>query len=94
MVEPKANVTLDLRDTLSPLSLLKVSHLFRGLDPGEVMEIRGCNAAQQEDLARLLPDADFDVAAEGEPERGSGCLRVRIRKLRAPDSTAGGTRSR
>lgn len=81
-MDPKENLVLDLRGTLSPLSLLKVSHLFSELAPDQVLEIRGCDATIRSDLAKLLPDATFEVAPEEDPGAGAGSLLVRVRRAK------------
>lgn len=76
----KADLVLDLRGTLSPLSLLKVSHLFQELAPGQVLEIRGCDASQRSDLVKLLPGATFDTSPDDPLGDEAGSLRVRVRR--------------
>ncbi len=79
-MEEKADYTLDVRGTISPFSLLKVSLLFQQMKPREVVEILGCEAEMQRDLLRLLPDASW--VAVGTPEDGENThiARVRLRK--------------
>lgn len=61
-MKQKAHYTVDVRGTISPFSLLKVSLVFQQMKPSEVMEILGCDKEMQQDLLRLLPDAAFEVA--------------------------------
>jgi TusA-related sulfurtransferase len=60
-VKEKAHYTVDVRGTISPFSLLKVSLVFQKMKPREVMEILGCDEEMQQDLLRLLPEAAFEV---------------------------------
>lgn len=60
-MKSKADYTLDVRGTISPFSLLKVSMLFQKMKPSEVVEVLGCDADMRQDLARLLPNATIEV---------------------------------
>ena len=60
-MKAKAHYTVDVRGTISPFSLLKVSLVFQQMEPSEVVEILGCDKEMQQDLLQLLPDAAFEV---------------------------------
>lgn len=78
-MKEKTDYKLDVRGTISPFSLLKVSLLFQQMKPQEVVEILGCESEMRKDLLRLLPDAIWETPVtpeKGEPRIG----RVRLRK--------------
>jgi len=76
----KADYTLDVRGTISPFSLLKVSLLFQRMKPQEVVEILGCEPEMRQDLLRLLPDAACEIINVPENGDESQTARVRLRK--------------
>jgi TusA-related sulfurtransferase len=79
-VKEKADYTLDVRGTISPFSLLKVSLLFQRMKPREVVEILGCESEMRQDLLRLLPDAAWETPMAPEDGEDSEIARVRLRK--------------
>ncbi len=76
-MKEKADYTLDVRGTISPFSLLKVSLLFQQMRPHEVVEILGCELEMRKDLLRLLPDAAWEPTSN---EADSQIGRIRLRK--------------
>jgi len=58
----KPTYTVDVRGTISPFSLLKVSLVYQQMKPSEIMEILGCDAEMRQDLRRLIPDAAWEPA--------------------------------
>jgi TusA-related sulfurtransferase len=71
---------IDFRDSLSSISLLKVSQVFGKMNPSEILEIRGADFDIQQDLLKVLPQAAYEIvridgAAEGDFERL--CIRKR-----------------
>ncbi len=70
---------VDFRDSLSSISLLKVSQLFEKMKPAEILEVRGADINIQEDLFKVLPEMSYEVVSS---ERTGGttshlCLRIR-----------------
>jgi len=65
---------IDFRDSLSSISLLKVTQVFGIMDPSEVLEIRGVDSVIRQDLLKVLPHAAFEIV---ESEDGG---RLHIRK--------------
>jgi TusA-related sulfurtransferase len=86
-VKEKADYTLDVRGTISPFSLLKVSLLFQRMKPQEVVEILGCEPEMHQDLLRLLPDAACETLPDCANGKELPIARVRLRKeaRRQPD---------
>lgn len=58
---------LDLRNGVTPFSLLQAINLFRRMTPGETLEILGNDQDLQQDLKRILPEASFQVVALEQP---------------------------
>jgi TusA-related sulfurtransferase len=58
---------LDLRNGVTPFSLLHVINLFRRMKPGETLEILGNDQDLEQDLKRILPEASFQVVALEQP---------------------------
>ena len=58
---------LDLRNGVTPFSLLQVINLFRRMKPGETLEILGNDQDLQQDLKRILPEASFQVVVLEQP---------------------------
>lgn len=79
-MKQEADYTLDVRGTISPFSLLKVSLLFQRMKPHEVVEILGCEPEMHQDLLRLLPDAAWETLPEGAQGDETPIARVRLRK--------------
>jgi len=50
-------MSFDIRNALIPFSLLKISNAFKGMKPGDVMEVITNDAGIAYDLQRLLPNA-------------------------------------
>ena len=74
--------TVDVRGTITPFSLLKVSLVFQQMKPREVLEIWGCDSEMQLDLARILPDAAWEPLLNEEKQIASETTIVRVKKKR------------
>lgn len=77
----KPNYTLDVRGTISPFSLLKVSLVFQRMKPTETVEILGCDPEMQRDLLRVLPADTCEVVCTAPAEDDLAVARVRLRKI-------------
>jgi len=77
-------VTFDLREKLIPFSLLQITNVFRGMQPGEEMEILagGCpvEVAIFQDVMRILPRDDYDLISLEDIEGEDPVTRLRLRK--------------
>jgi TusA-related sulfurtransferase len=71
---------VDVRGTITPFSLLKVSLVFSQMKPGEMMEILGCDDEMRQDLQRLLPDAAWTPEKAGEMPGTLASTTIKIRK--------------
>ena len=70
--------TLDLREAISPLALLKVSQMFREMKSGKIMEILGSDPETKEDLFKILPAASYKLV---DMKDQKSFYRIRLRKL-------------
>jgi TusA-related sulfurtransferase len=52
---------IDFRDSLSSISLLKVTQVFGKMSPFEILEIRGADPEIQQDLFKVLPSAAYEI---------------------------------
>ena len=77
---PKPNYTVDVRGTITPFSLLKVSLVYQQMKPSEMMEILGCDAEMRQDLRRLLPDAAWESAGAVETSQDQEMIILRLKK--------------
>lgn len=71
---------IDFRESLSPISLLKVSQALERMKPLEILEIRGSDVHVREDLYRLLPQKAYEIIHDEESDTEAGLYTVRIRK--------------
>ena len=80
----KPNYTVDVRGTITPFSLLKVSLVYQQMKPTEMMEILGCDAEMRQDLRRLLPDAAWESANTVDTSRNQEMTTLRLKKMDKP----------
>jgi TusA-related sulfurtransferase len=77
-------VTFDLRETLIPFSLLEITNVFRGMKPGEEMEIFAgvthIDAAILKDVMLILPKTDYDLISRENRVGANPVTRLRLRK--------------
>lgn len=74
----KADYTLDVRESIMPLSLLKVTKIFRKMEANQVLEVIGYNPETRADFIKVLPASSFELHVMEEEE--SVC-RIQIRKI-------------
>lgn len=77
----KAEKVIDFRDSLTMISLLKLTQVFGQMNPSEILEIRGADSITRQDLFKVLPQATYEVITveEGDDE---SVHRMQIRKCR------------
>jgi TusA-related sulfurtransferase len=63
---------LDIQGTIIPITLLKVTHAFREMNPGETIEILIGDGDAREDLFRVLPVSFYEVIEIKEEESFCG----------------------
>lgn len=71
---------LDLRGSIVPLTLLKITQIFRTLKPGETMEVLWSEPDIPEDLFKVLPPASYELIAMEELGKVNHYYRFRIQK--------------
>ncbi len=74
----EADIILDFRNTFSSISLLKMTEIFKRMQPLQILEIRGPDADTREDLLKVLPEASYEVLTDS--DEGQDFSKVRIRK--------------
>ena len=77
-------VIFDLRETLIPFSLLEITNVFRGMKPGEEMEIFAgithIDATILKDVLLILPQTDYDLISRENRVGDDPVTRLRLRK--------------
>ena len=69
-MKKEINQQLDIRGLFVPITLLKATQAFRGLDPGDTLEIVGSDSETREDLFKVLDASRFElIALQDEAER-------------------------
>ena len=53
--------TLDLRGTISPVTLLKVSQIFEKMASEQIMEVKIRDLDTRTDIFKILPDNTFEL---------------------------------
>ena len=62
-MKKEINQQLDIRGLFVPITLLKATQAFRGLDPGDTLEIVGSDSETREDLFKVLDASRFELIA-------------------------------
>jgi TusA-related sulfurtransferase len=78
-LKPKVDHYLDLRGAIPPISLLKVTQVFREMRPNEILEILGRDPDTRIDIFKILPDFAYDLIIMEEMERDAS-YRVQMKK--------------
>jgi TusA-related sulfurtransferase len=77
-------ITFDLRETLSPFSLLQVANEFREMKPGQEIEIFAgvspIDAAILKDVLLILPRTDYDLISRESRVNDAPVTRLILRK--------------
>lgn len=76
----KADYILDFRGTIPPISLLKISQIFREMKTHEVLEVLGQDADTRTDLFKVLPEACYELLYMDVDESNECSYRIQIRK--------------
>ena len=72
--------TLDLRGAIPPITLLKISQVFREMRPQEVLEIFCRDPDTRCDLFKVLPPFSYEVLDIEELEDERKTFRVQMKK--------------
>ncbi|MDJ0621514.1 MAG: hypothetical protein QNJ17_01040 [Desulfocapsaceae bacterium] len=72
--------TIDFRDSLSSISLLKVTQVLSSMSPSEILEVRGIDADIRQDLLKVLPQEEYEILVSKGHTDTDTFERMRIRK--------------
>ena len=81
-MEKAADYIVDFRGAIKSLTLLKLTHVFRGMKNDEVVRIVGLDPDTRNDLFKVLPALSYELVFEEESD-GEFCsihLKKRDRK--------------
>lgn len=77
-MKPIADYTVDFRGAIRWLALLKVTQLFRGMNPHQTIEVSGLDHDTRADLLKVLPEISYELL--GIEEDADASFRLRLRK--------------
>ena len=63
-----ADYTVDFRGAIKSLTLLKLTHVFRGMKSDEVVRIVGLDPDTRKDLFKVLPALSYEFVVEEEAD--------------------------
>jgi TusA-related sulfurtransferase len=78
-LKKKPDHILDLRGAFPPISLLKVSQVFREMKPREILEILCRDPDTRTDLFKVLPPTSYELIIMEELEEESA-FRIQMKK--------------
>ncbi len=67
-IAPKADRILDFRDSVTPLALLKLTHVFSEMRSNEILECVGHNPKTMADFFKVLPTVSYEIVTQEEFE--------------------------
>jgi len=76
----KPDHILDLRGAIPPITLLKVSQVFREMKEQETLEILCRDPDTRTDLFKVLPPFSYELIVLEELETGDSSFRVHMKK--------------
>lgn len=79
-MDKKSDHILDLRGAISPISLLKVSQVFREMDEKEVLEILCRDLDTRTDILKVLPSFSYELILMEELKEDGLSFRFQILK--------------
>jgi TusA-related sulfurtransferase len=79
-LKKKPDHILDIRGTIPPISLLKVSQAFREMKKRETIEILCGDIDTRTDLFKVLPPLSYELVLVEELEAEGTLFRVRMKK--------------
>ena len=79
---------LDLRGAIIPFSLLKVSQVFKIIQPGEMLEILCSDPDTRIDLLKILPESAYELTLMEELEEDRFYLIQLKKSLKSGESKA------
>jgi TusA-related sulfurtransferase len=82
-LEKKPDHTLDIRQAIPPISLLKVSQAFRAMKEQETLEILCADNDTRTDIIKVLPSFSCKLILMEEFEKEDSSFRVQVRKSKS-----------
>jgi len=79
-LKPRVDHYLDLRGAIPPISLLKVTQVFRKMKGNEILEILGRDPETRMDIFKIIPDFAYELIVIEEMERDDS-FRVQMKKI-------------
>jgi TusA-related sulfurtransferase len=73
--------SIDLRGTIIPFSLLKITNLFKEIEPGDRIEIVGDDASISKDLKRILPESSCEFSLRENCSGPEPVFKVQLKKI-------------
>jgi len=74
--------TFDLRNTIIPFSLLRIINLFKGMNPGDTIEVLWSDPDMPSDLLKVLPADTHEVILLEETKGNDPGFRMRLKKTK------------
>ncbi len=74
----KADYSLDFRDAITSMALLKLTRTFREMKSNQTLEVLGLDEDTRSDLFRLLPSLSYELITVDQ-EKGAP-YRIQIKK--------------
>ena len=76
----KGNYILDLRETIPPITLLKISQAFRDMKPGEMLEILCRDLDTRRDVFKVISPVTCELIVMEEMADEPASVRVQMKK--------------
>ena len=76
----KGNHILDLRETIPPITLLKISQVFRDMKPGEILEILCRDLDTRRDVFKVISPVTCELIVMEEMADEPASVRVQMKK--------------
>ena len=79
-MKTNANHNINFKGSITPMTLLKLSNLFRAMKSGETIELIGLDEEIKKDLFKVLHQFSYKVMADEKTEEEKSVYRVRLKK--------------
>ncbi len=76
----KADYILDFKGSISSISLLKVTRIFKEMKAGQFIEISGLDPDLKKDLLKVLPESSYEVIFMDVVENEGPFYQIKIKK--------------
>ena len=73
---------IDLRGSMVPFTLLKISNSFRTLEKGEILEILLSDRDALDDLVRIIPESAYALIQMEDLSGEDQGTRIQLKKIR------------